>query len=161
MLTRCRTSVFSMLSALSLCALLQSGCTHHTGIACPAEEPLPVNELIGKQWELVSLNGKPAEVFPGQPAPHIIFRQDEQGNVRISGADGCNRLIGICERTEAGIHFSHMGSTMMLCPYGDQQARAFVHALAETTQWRFADTAGTQLELLRGGAVLLVLKAAE
>ena len=116
-------------------------------------------DLTGKLWVLSSVGGKPAEVFPGQPQAHLSFTPEQKEVLRISGSDGCNRLVGTCTVSETRIQFSHLGSTMMLCPAGDEQARAFAKALSETTHWRFVDETKTRLELLKDSSPLLLLEA--
>lgn len=128
----------------------------------PVSSLLPspsATDLMEKQWVLSRLHGEPVQKFPDQPEPYLIFTPESAGMLRLSGSDGCNRLIGTCQITEDSVQFSQMGSTMMLCPAGEEQARAFAGALASTTNWRFANAQKDQLELLNGDEPLLVLKA--
>ena len=128
----------------------------------PVSSSLPspsLPDLMEKQWVLSRLHGEPVQKFPDQPEPHLIFTPESAGMLRLSGSDGCNRLIGTCQITEDSVQFSQMGSTMMLCPAGEEQARAFAGALASTTNWRFANAQKDQLELLNGDEPLLVLEA--
>ena len=90
----------------------------------------------GRRWKLVELNGKPAEAYDNQPEPYLLF-DPEGAQGRISGSDGCNRLIGSYTLQGGRIGFSQLGSTMMLCPKGDAQARALAHG-ARRGHIRFA-----------------------
>ena len=92
----------------------------------------PADGLAGARWKLVELNGKPAEAYDNQPEPYLLF-DPEGAQGRISGSDGCNRLIGSYTLQGGRIGFSQLGSTMMLCPKGDAQARALAQALAGAT----------------------------
>ena len=98
--------------------------THRVMDAAPVTDG-----LAGTRWKLVELNGKPAEVYDNQPEPHLLFNP-EGAQGRISGSDGCNSLIGSYTLQGDRIGFSQLGSTMMLCPKGDAQARALAQALA-------------------------------
>ncbi len=120
--------------------------------------PTPA-DLVNKYWALSSLYGKPVQKFADQPEPHLLFTPEPDGTIRVAGSDGCNRLVGTCRIMQESIRFSHMGSTMMLCPFGEEQARAFAQALAQTTGWRFENPEKTRLELLNSASSLLVLEA--
>ncbi len=122
------------------------------------------SELAGARWKLVELYGRAAEVFDDQPEPHVVFSALEAGAaqevaraeaaagrpagraLRLSGADGCNRLLGIAIFSEKGVRFDKVGTTMMLCPHGEVQARDLVRALEESTALR---RHGDRLELLK------------
>ncbi len=120
-------------------------------------EAAPVADgLTGVRWKLVELDGKPAEIYDNQPEPHLVFSsEDAQG--RISGSDGCNSLIGHYALEGDRITFSQLGSTMMLCPKGDAQARALAQALAGASS---VSHSGDTLELWNGKTRLARFKAA-
>ena len=121
----------------------------------PADVPADglAEGLAGVRWKLVELNGKPAEVYADQPEPHLLFDPAEG---RLSGSDGCNRLIGGYTLTGGRIAFGQLGSTMMLCPKGDAQARALAQALAAATS---VSRSGDRLSLYGGKARLAVFEA--
>ena len=117
------------------------------------QAPIP-DGLTGIRWKLVELNGKPAEVYDNQPEPYLLFDPADGG--RLSGSDGCNRLIGGYTLTGDRITFGRLGSTMMLCPKGDAQARALADALANATG---VSRSGDRLELYGGKTRLAVFEA--
>ena len=117
------------------------------------QAPIP-DGLAGIRWKLVELDGKPVEVYDNQPEPHLLF--DEADGGRLSGSDGCNRLIGGYRLTGDQISFGQLGSTMMLCPKGDAQARALAKALANATR---VSRSGERLELYGGKTRLAVFEA--
>ena len=127
--------------------------------AAPVTIRPSAKELADKDWVLVTLKGEPAQKFSDQPEVHLLFAPESEEIIRISGSDGCNRLVGIAELTRDEVHFSQLGSTMMLCPAGGEQARAFTQALAQTTDWRFSNTEKNRLELLQGSTSLIILEA--
>lgn len=115
----------------------------------------PADGLAGARWKLVELNGKPAEAYDNQPEPYLLF-DPEGAQGRISGSDGCNRLIGSYTLQGGRIGFSQLGSTMMLCPKGDAQARALAQALAGATS---VSRSGDTLDLWDGKTRLARFKA--
>ena len=109
------------------------------GEACPprfANAPLE-----DTYWRLTSLSG--SDVFPSQdqPEPHFILRSKE---ARLSGSDGCNRMVGGYATDGDGISFSQMASTMMACPADGEVSQRFAEALATAKRWRIV---GHHLEL--------------
>ena len=111
-------------------------------------------ELTQARWALVSLNQQPAQVYDNQPEVHLVFTQDDAG-VRISGSDGCNRLIGIAQIQGATVNFGQMGTTMMACPQGQEQGQAFLQALAQAQSLQVQ---GNTLRLMRQGKELAVFE---
>ena len=124
--------------------------THRVMDAAPVTDG-----LAGTRWKLVELNGKPAEVYDNQPEPHLLFNP-EGAQGRISGSDGCNNLIGSYTLQGDRIGFSQLGSTMMLCPKGDAQARALAQALAGATS---VSHSGDTLDLWSGKTRVARFKA--
>ena len=124
--------------------------THRVMDAAPVTDG-----LAGTRWKLVELNGKPAEVYDNQPEPHLLFNP-EGAQGRISGSDGCNSLIGSYTLQGDRIGFSQLGSTMMLCPKGDAQARALAQALAGATS---VSHSGDTLDLWSGKTRVARFKA--
>ena len=72
------------------------------------------NEITGKYWKLIELNGRKVEFREGgfSKEPHLILRAENQ----ISGHGGCNGFHGIYD-LQAGhrIRFSQVASTLMAC----------------------------------------------
>ena len=113
----------------------------------------PKNSLNNTTWQLAALNKTSVQAFAGQPLPHLVFTAETDTSGKISGSDGCNRLIGGYTLSSETIQFSTMGSTMMLCPAGEEQTRAFLSILGSVNKWHLQDS---RLELSTSkGEVLL------
>lgn len=124
------------------------------GAMCPDNDN-DMEELTDRYWKLLEIDGKKALAFENQTEPHIILTKDKK-EYRLSGSDGCNRLVGMANISEKDLKFGQLGSTMMLCPQGEEQATAFAQALSEVNGWRVF---GDVLELLRHGEPVLVFEA--
>jgi heat shock protein HslJ len=113
--------------------------------------------LLGKDWVLVELNGKPigGSDSLGTP-PHMRFIEAES---RFAGNGGCNGLSGVFELKGMNrITFSHMIRTQMACPALDIE-NEFIKALETTDNFVVA---GDTLVLNRARmAPLARLRAAE
>lgn len=96
-------------------------------------EKLGVNTpLDNTYWRLAELNGAPITPQEGQQREtHIILRIDGQ----VGGFGGCNHLTGRYERDGSLVRFVDLGSTLMACPYSDEEA-AFMSALQRVTSFR-------------------------
>ena len=71
------------------------------------------NEITGKYWKLIELNGKKIEwTEDTKREPHIILKADN----KVNGHGGCNGFHGSFEM-QAGnrIKFSQVASTLMAC----------------------------------------------
>jgi len=114
-------------------------------------EPVPsppdntsTKPLAGTHWTLTQLNDQPVAPQSGRAEIYLELASDPK---RISGAGGCNRLMGSYELDGASLRFTQVASTMMACP-GDVMPReqAFVKALSDTTSFSIHGSA----LLLRG-----------
>jgi copper homeostasis protein (lipoprotein) len=108
--------------------------------------------LENTYWKLVRLREEPVLVAENQREPHIILRTDGQ---HVGGSGGCNRLLGGYRVDANRIMFGKFAATLMACPAGMEQERAFLGALAEAAHWHvvgshleFFDAAGTTLARL-------------
>lgn len=101
--------------------------------------------LEGLEWQLTQLEG--AEIGKGTPEQLPFIRFDE-AEKRADGFAGCNRFFGSYELDNEALKFGPLGATRMACP-AEQEAveRAFLAALAATTELRLGDTT---LRLLAG-----------
>lgn len=135
---------------LILLALPLSACVALSSLSSTSPQ-----SLEGIMWTAVSINGKPVEAFPNQEPPHLVFFETSASEVRVSGSDGCNRLIGTCKFNGEKLTFSPMGSTMMACPFGFEQSQAFKETLARVNSWRIVDNT---MELMENGTVILTLR---
>ena len=84
--------------------------------ACAVQRPSDHvrTALVGKQWQLVELNGKPVPASVNGKMPFL--KLEEQGG-RYSASGGCNGIGGEYTLLKGnGIKFSRGMSTMMACP---------------------------------------------
>lgn len=107
--------------------------------------------LENTYWRLIRLNEKAARTYEGQGEPHIIIR-----DTMLSGSDGCNNFFMPVEFTEKSIKIGQGGSTLMLCPQGEEQAREFNQVLQSVDSWQIK---GSVLTLLRNNIVLALFEA--
>lgn len=96
--------------------------------------------LRNTYWKLVALNGKPAVAAKDQREPHLVLKGDE---MRVSGSGGCNNVMGGFELDGNRLRFMQMASTMMMCPEGMEQERAFVKTLENVARYRISGDALT------------------
>jgi heat shock protein HslJ len=97
--------------------------------------------LTNTYWRLTQLNGAPVVVPEHAREPHLVLHTAES---RVAGSGGCNRLMGGYVLEGERLTFSKMASTMMACPEGMEQERAFAEALGKARTWKLT---GAQLEL--------------
>lgn len=70
--------------------------------------------LEGREWVLTELLGEPVAVAEGQPAPSLYF---DGSRGRVSGSDGCNRLMGSYRLFERDrVELGQLAGTLMACP---------------------------------------------
>lgn len=110
--------------------------------------------LLQTYWRLRELNGAPVEQFPDQPEPHLILRDNGQA----SGSDGCNNFFMNWKRKDATLSFSSGGSTLRLCPQGEEQARAMHDMFSKVDEWNIS---GSMLELRSKNSILAVFEAVD
>jgi heat shock protein HslJ len=98
-------------------------------------------------WKLTLLNGSAVVRIERRSEAHLLF----QGEGRLAGSDGCNRLFGRYSLQGETIVFGQMGGTTMAClePVRD---REFLAALGKAATWRVL---GTHLELRSDQGVIL------
>lgn len=115
-------------------------------------EPYASSPLMQTYWRLITLNGQPARAFPDQAEPHLILRDGGQA----AGSDGCNNFFMQWKSSGSSMSFEPGGSTLMMCPQGDEQARAFKETLAGVDAWSIT---GSVLELSKGGKPVATFEA--
>ena len=114
--------------------------------------PLADSPLRNTYWRLVRLRNNPVRVAESQREPHLVLALHQQ---RVSGHDGCNRLIGRFELNGDGLRFRDMAATMMACP--DDLDRRFRQELGRVERYRIS---GSHLETLdAAGAVVARFEA--
>ncbi len=107
--------------------------------------------LENTYWRLIRLNGKSVQTFENQAEPHIIIRDG-----MMSGSDGCNNFFMPAEIKEQAIKTGPGGSTLMLCPHGEEQAADFKKVLEKADSWQIK---GSVLKLLSKESVLALFEA--
>lgn len=110
--------------------------------------------LMETYWRLRELNGAPVELFAEQPEPHLILRDNGQA----SGSDGCNNFFMNWKRKDESIRFSDGGSTLRICPRGEEQARAMHTMFSRADEWNIN---GSMLELRSKNSIVAVFEAVE
>jgi heat shock protein HslJ len=119
----------------------QAACITLIAVPAAGQHAIPFE---GTYWRATELAGKPIAAKASEREPHLVF---EGG--RVSGSDGCNRIMGSYERKGEAITFGQMAGTQMACtdPGIEQVERAFNEALKGATRMTVA---GERLELLDG-----------
>lgn len=127
--------------------------------ALPAATDVNKPALVGTNWNLVELMGKPV---PPANKPrgeaHIFFDAEE---TRAYGNSGCNSFFGTYELEEAKVRLrvSKAGSTMMACP--DMSVEdAFHKALAQVDNYTIGEDGRLSLNKAKM-APLMRFEAAE
>lgn len=86
----------------------------------------PVNsELLNTYWKLTVLHDAEAITIDNQQEAHIVFNAEN----RLSGSDGCNRLMGTYTLENDQLDLGEIAATKMACAQGGEQADAFNKAL--------------------------------
>ena len=122
----------------------------------PASRPMAPLSLRGTLWKLQALQNSsgPALIEPPGRPPELLLAVDQQ---RVSGTDGCNRLIGGFQLAGEELSFSRLASTKMAC-LAEVMAfeRRYSEALAQVRRWSIdkrnlllQDAAGRTLLLFR------------
>lgn len=78
---------------------------------------LTKQELNGKNFDLVQIDGEKLVVPEGNRKPNINFQMDD-GQLRAFGNSGCNRFNGLVHLKDNSFSIHPMMSTRMMCPMG-------------------------------------------
>lgn len=76
---------------------------------------LTKEELNGKNFDLVQIDGEKLVIPEGYRKPNINFQMDD-GQLRTFGNSGCNRFNGLVHLNESSFSIHPMMSTRMMCP---------------------------------------------
>lgn len=134
------------IAAVAALAALVAGCCN-----CRSYQKKTRRPLVGTEWQLVQLDGKPVKPEEGKFTLTLLA----EGN-RFAGIGACNRLMGKYEATEKGaLKIGPVASTMMACP-GMEQEDAYTKMLEATTHY---DMDGPMLLLLSDGELKAVFQA--
>jgi heat shock protein HslJ len=112
----------SMSSEISAAASSQA-----TAVAPAEATNSPNGELVNTYWKLILLNDTEITVVDNQTEPHIVLNTEN----RLSGSDGCNRLMGSYVLDGEKLTLGEMAGTRMACAEGAAQAQAFNEALTK------------------------------
>lgn len=119
---------------------------------------VPEPELVGSNWQLVTLLEEPAVLGAGGRSADLQLLGEEQ---RAGGFSGCNRYTGTYNREGDATHgtplsFGPLAGTMMACAEGDDLERAYLKMLAGVSAYRLE---GGVLSLLHGDQIVATFSA--
>jgi putative lipoprotein len=117
---------------------------HRVG-AAPSGAPgaAGTRPLAGTNWKAIELAGKPIPAPDANREAQLLF----QAGGRLSGSDGCNRVVGSYELNGQRVRFGQLAGTQMACLDTGEVERAFRDALKAAERLTIA---GDRLELLDG-----------
>ena len=136
-----KTLILLLAASVCGCAGADTGPNNSGGGATAA--------LLGTDWNLTSLDGKPLQLAEGQRQPHLSLREKDQ---RISGSLGCNAVNGSYVLNGAQLSFGPMISTRMACIKGMDVEHDLAAALRNAASWKIT---AQQLELYDAAGQLL------
>lgn len=137
--------LLALLACVALVACYSAG-----GVS--PEGSLPAASLVGREWRLVELNGRPAGSGAGGRA--ATLRLDGE---RAGGFAGCNTFGGGYRLDGSSLVISTLASTRMACEQGMELEREYLTALEAVRSWRMTPQG---LELLGERGVLARFAAA-
>lgn len=89
--------------------------------------------LQNKQWNLTQIGATEIQPKAGSHIPNLTFDQSTQ---RISGSDGCNRLMGGYKIDGAQLNLTQLATTQMMCMDNMQLSDQFNQALAKVSAFQ-------------------------
>lgn len=123
-----------LITSLIAATLTTVGCAT-TQTSTKQQETL--NLLQNKTWILTHIG---ATEFKTDPSAHNVPSiQFDAATQRVSGADGCNRLMGAYSINKDKISFSDLASTQMMCVNTVELANKYNAALAKVTAFQVYD----------------------
>lgn len=108
---------------------------------------VPLEDTV---WKLTALHGQPVVMADALRQPHLLLQPERH---RVSGSGGCNRISGGYTLAGDRLTFGRTAATMMACPDGMAQERAFLDALSTVARWQI-DGQRLLLRDARGEVVL-------
>jgi heat shock protein HslJ/uncharacterized lipoprotein YbaY/uncharacterized lipoprotein NlpE involved in copper resistance len=126
------------------------------GESCSAEGQTPAVEgqtpaaedtraevpLENTHWTLTRVGDTAVDAGAAEREPHIVLHSTTH---RVSGAAGCNQLLGSYKLDDTNLTFGAVATSRMACPSAMQVERRFLAALRAS---RTARVSGRSLELL-------------
>lgn len=89
------------------------------------------SELLNTYWKLMVINETEVTVADDQREPHLVFSAEN----RVSGSDGCNRLMGSYQLESDKLTLGEIAGTKMACTEGAEQTQAFNDALTKVAAY--------------------------
>lgn len=118
----------------------------HVGPVAQTEASAGAAKLEGSRWKLTKLKGQELSADEleklGPHAPNLML---DASTHRLSGASGCNRIMGAYKVDGDHLTFGPLAGTMMACIDGMDLEQRFKAVLADVKKWRIE---GQALELL-------------
>ncbi|GHT05777.1 hypothetical protein AGMMS49525_13430 [Bacteroidia bacterium] len=106
-------AMVAIVLGMSACSSKKEVGTSATRVGASTQPVIATQNLTGKQWLLVELNGKPITP-PANAAITAFLKFNPDGTV--SGNAGCNAVNGSYSLKEGNrIHFEKMVTTMKMC----------------------------------------------
>lgn len=132
-----KASLWQVVNAKTLEALGANGKAIESGLDYTIERTgKPVKRpLTNTHWRLVRLGGEKVEIKSDQAsAPYIVLHADKK---RVTGSDGCNRVMGSYTLDNDSLRLSNLAGTLMACPKPVMQtAESFKQALGNMRSYR-------------------------
>jgi uncharacterized lipoprotein YbaY len=101
--------------------------------------PASALSLEQTHWKATAIGGTPVAAGTNREV-YLVF---EAGG-RLSGSDGCNRIVGSYQLAGDAMKLSQLAGTQMACPDTGDTERAFHAALGDVSRYRIV---GSRLEL--------------
>lgn len=96
-------------------------------------EPFLSEPLENSYWKLIQMNGKALDV-DSQSEAHIVLHSEDN---RVSGATGCNRVMGSFETRGDTLKLQQLATTMMACDNASMALeQRFLAMLNEVASYR-------------------------
>jgi heat shock protein HslJ len=108
---------------------------------------------VGTVWRAIELVGKPTSNQDAQREAHLLFQEGG----RVSGSDGCNRVMGSYALKGDALAFGQMAGTQMACMDTAEIESAFREAVKRAARMKIA---GDRLELFDGSGTRVAVFAA-
>lgn len=113
-------------------------------------EPFLSEPLENSYWKLIQLDGKAVGVEEGQSEAHFVLHSEDN---RVSGATGCNWVMGSFETSGDQLVMQQLATTMMACDSASMALeQRFLAMLNEVASYRVLVD---QLELYNDSGELL------
>ena len=108
-------------------------------VGCQSLPQLPgttanLNQLQNKTWVATKIGN--ATLITNPSERNIASLQFDEATKRVTGSDGCNRLMGSFDAGKHSISFSQVATTRMACLNNSNVDQLFNKALAQVTNYK-------------------------